>query len=261
MCTVILLFQLSPVAPVVVAANRDEFYERPSVPPELLFQTFPKAIGGRDLRHGGSWMGINECGLLVALTNVRSTKEGQLSRGQIVLDALRCENQAEVSKLLEKGRVHEQCQPFNLLYGTGKLMSIAYARPEGLNIKDVQPGLHVLPSNGVLDDPNLPKVSRAQQLSENASAADNWEDLRMTLTTCLADRWIPPVAAMPVELRNTVWGLDGERQIQAINVNTPSYGTCSSTFITVGYGPLRYYFSDGPLDAAELRPYHQILKT
>lgn len=259
MCTVILLYQLSPVAPVVVAANRDEFYERPSVPPELLFQTFPKAIGGRDLRHGGSWMGVNESGLLVALTNVRSVKEGQLSRGQIVLEALRCENPTAVSELLKTHRAHEQCQPFNLLYGTCQEMFVAYARADGLNINDVKPGVHALPSNGVLDDPDLPKVARAQQLTETASAADNWEALCETLTTCLSDRWIPPDAAMPVTLRNTVWGLEGERQIQAINVNTPNYGTRSSTLITLGRRQLRYYFSDGPLDTAELRPYHQLL--
>jgi len=74
-----------------VAANRDESLSRPSAPPQVL-DAARGIVGGKDLRSGGTWLGINRQGLFVAVTNrqePRSTAES-LSRGQLALEALRC---------------------------------------------------------------------------------------------------------------------------------------------------------------------------
>ena len=70
MCTLAIYFRMLPDYPLVVAANRDEQYDRPSAPPQRL-DTVPTIIAGRDLRAGGTWLGINRHGLLAAMLNRR----------------------------------------------------------------------------------------------------------------------------------------------------------------------------------------------
>jgi uncharacterized protein with NRDE domain len=75
--------------PLVVAANRDEAYDRPSAPPA---EIEPGIIDGKDLLGGGTWLGFNRHGLFVAVTN-RSTPPrapDSLSRGLLALESLRC---------------------------------------------------------------------------------------------------------------------------------------------------------------------------
>ncbi len=89
MCVLAVFIDLWPGRPLVVAANRDEYLERPSAPPQELE---PGIVGGRDLRAGGTWLGANRHGLLVALTNRRapSRTPESYSRGLLALEALRC---------------------------------------------------------------------------------------------------------------------------------------------------------------------------
>src|SRR5512145_1458577 len=88
-----------PQYPLLVAANRDEQYDRPSAPPQVLGEE-PKIIAGRDLRAGGTWLGINEHGVLAALLN-RRVNSGTVSfpdarsRGLLSLDLLAHSSAAE----------------------------------------------------------------------------------------------------------------------------------------------------------------------
>ena len=93
MCTLALYFKVFPGYPLVVAANRDEHYDRPSAPPSIT-GTDPTILAGTDLRAGGTWLGVNEYGLLVGILN-RRQKPGSIpqdnyrSRGLLCLELLR----------------------------------------------------------------------------------------------------------------------------------------------------------------------------
>ena len=89
MCVLALWLGVDPKRPLVVAANRDESYGRPSMPPS---EIEPGIVGGKDLQSGGTWLGFNRHGLFVAVTN-RKTPErtpDSISRGLVALEALRC---------------------------------------------------------------------------------------------------------------------------------------------------------------------------
>jgi uncharacterized protein with NRDE domain len=79
MCTLALYFKVFTGYSVVVAANRDEHYERPSAPPSIIGGS-PTIVAGRDLRAGGTWLGINEYGLLVGILN-RRQQPGPVAHG------------------------------------------------------------------------------------------------------------------------------------------------------------------------------------
>ena len=71
MCTLAIYFQVTTDCPVVIAANRDEFLERPAVDPTTLLE-HPHVVGGKDLRAGGTWLGISEHGIVAGLLNRRA---------------------------------------------------------------------------------------------------------------------------------------------------------------------------------------------
>ncbi|MBM3274656.1 MAG: NRDE family protein, partial [Candidatus Sericytochromatia bacterium] len=85
MCLLVALFKQIPGYPLVVAANRDEFLERPAVPMAVLQDTGPRILGGRDELAGGTWLAVNEHGLIAALTNFPSpTRDpARRSRGEL----------------------------------------------------------------------------------------------------------------------------------------------------------------------------------
>jgi len=89
MCVMALWLRPASDTPLVVAANRDEFRARPSAPPQALEKGI---VGGKDLRGGGTWFGVNDRGLFVAVTNRRAPArvEASYSRGLLALEALRC---------------------------------------------------------------------------------------------------------------------------------------------------------------------------
>jgi uncharacterized protein with NRDE domain len=89
MCVLALMVGRDPAVPLVVAANRDEFRDRPASPP---VEIEPGIVAGRDLRAGGTWLGVNRHGLFVAVTNRRvpARTEACVSRGLLALEALRC---------------------------------------------------------------------------------------------------------------------------------------------------------------------------
>ena len=84
MCLIAFAIDASPACPLLIAANRDEFLDRPTAP--LHRWTLPdgtSVVAGRDLRDGGTWLGVSETGRVAMLTNVRSVQigSGQRSRG------------------------------------------------------------------------------------------------------------------------------------------------------------------------------------
>ncbi|MGH0029521.1 MAG: NRDE family protein, partial [Myxococcota bacterium] len=92
MCTLIVLHRCFEAAPLVVAANRDEYLDRPTEGPALreTARGDGRVVAPRDARAGGTWLGLNENGLFAAITNRRceSPDPDRRSRGLIVMDAL-----------------------------------------------------------------------------------------------------------------------------------------------------------------------------
>lgn len=89
MCLIVFAWRPGHAQPLIVAANRDEFYDRPAEGPRVLE---PGIVGGRDLRGGGTWLGVNRHGGFVAITNRRAPERtaDSYSRGLLALEALRC---------------------------------------------------------------------------------------------------------------------------------------------------------------------------
>lgn len=252
MCTLIIARALHPDLPVLVAANRDEFFARPTTPPEAWADP-AGVVAGRDLRAGGTWMGATRAGFFVGLTNQRSPGQGVLggrSRGDVVTAALRAGTVSGVRAQLADLDPRTM-NPFNLLYGDAEHLEVAYAHPEAsaVRFEAVPPGLHVLP-NDVLDSAAFPKVVRAQTLlaaplarvvhDADAAAGDA---LFAAMIAALGDTWSPPQlpggvdAHLPEALRHA---------LHALCVVTPTYGTRSATAVALKHGGVAHYrYADG----------------
>jgi uncharacterized protein with NRDE domain len=241
MCTLIVARGMHPDWPVLVAANRDEFLNRPATPPQVLLEA-PRAVGGRDLKAGGTWMGVTAAGHFVGLTNQRTfaaADPDRRSRGDVVLEALRLDDPGRVSAWLATLRPDDY-NPFNLLYGTADDLRVAYAHPgeARVRIEPVPPGLHVLP-NDVLDAPSFPKVDGAMALLAGVPADALFEAMQAALgdTTPPPELPLEPDNAMPAPVRAA---------LHALRVITPIYGTRSATAVALRPGGVaRYLFADG----------------
>ncbi|MBD8487939.1 NRDE family protein [Echinicola sp. CAU 1574] len=149
MCLITFHWQSDPIYKLILVANRDEFFSRPSA---KIHQWDNGIYAGRDLKSGGTWMGIHPNGRFAALTNYRDLahlKANPVSRGKLVLDYLT--SQESPSRYLEN--VHEnrdQYDGFNLFVADKDNMW--YFSNYDNKPKLVSPGLHGI-SNALLDDP------------------------------------------------------------------------------------------------------------
>ena len=238
MCLVLLANRSLPHTGILLAGNRDEFKSRPSAPPEVI-STNPVIHAGRDLEAGGTWMGRNEWGLTAALTNRRSGSlpEGEpLSRGGIITGLLGHESAENAADWLASQPIR-QYRPFNVLFGS--LSAFYYFASEDTPQPVLlEPGFYAL-SNSFLDDQSWPKVSRCHHFFQ-ANRSLPGEKLLENLTWFLGDS-TPPDQKPWTDLSEEIHGALG-----AVFIRNTTYGTVSSTIITLG-GTLgdRYYFAEG----------------
>ena len=223
MCLLLLALDTHPSYKLVLAANRDEFYDRPTAT-AAFWNESPEILAGRDLRDGGTWLGITRKGRLAAITNYRdpsSVKEDAPSRGELVSGFLLSRENPEtyLARLSEKAHHYNG---FNLvLAAEGKYFwfSNRNGPPQRL-----RPGIYGI-SNHLLDTP-WPKVTEGKaRLQEMFSESLNFE----AVFQMLSDRSIPP----DVHLPDTGVGLEWERSLGAVFVERPGYGTRSSTLLTI----------------------------
>jgi hypothetical protein len=150
--------------PVVLAANRDEYYDREALPPRLLMHA-PEVVGGQDKRAGGTWLGVNEHGVVAALTNCYSGPgqvAGRPSRGRLCLEALACKSAtAAVDQVANMIRA-EACNPFNLVL-FDRTGAWSASNVPNWQCRSLPGGWHVL-GNTRLDDPDDNRVARAQTI-------------------------------------------------------------------------------------------------
>lgn len=225
MCLIFLAHRVHPRYPLILAANRDEFYQRPTVP-AAFWETEPQLLAGRDLKSGGTWLGIRRTGRIAALSNYRdpnSVRENAPSRGDLVTDFLLGDMPpAEYLALLRK-RSHDY-NGFNIIFGDLKNLFFYSNRGEVPPL--LQPGIHGL-SNHLLDTP-WPKVRKGKKALAEI-LADEREPAVEEIFALLADRSPPDDSLLP----DTGVGLETERLLAPLFISGPTYGTRSSSILLI----------------------------
>lgn len=199
-------------------------------------------------------MGASERGFFVALTNQRSHRPpvtAPRSRGEIVAQALSSASVDGVRELLHALDPRDYAG-FNLLYGDAARLEAAYVRPDRreAEVRPLGDGVWVLP-NDRIGSPEFPKQHRAQQLVEPLLLVDELSSLLGGLPGVLGDHQKPDITAVPAPPPESPFSRVVARELQALCIHTPSYGTRSSTVVALGEGRIeRYLFADGPPCAA-----------
>ena len=225
MCLIVFAWKVIPGTPLIAAANRDEFYDRPA-DRAAWWEDHPQVYAGRDLRGGGTWLGIARQGRFAALTNIRGPGERRdcaPSRGSLVAGFLSGDDSPH--QYLERVRgPSEHYNGFNLIIGDDQDM-IWYSNREHSDPRNGQPlapGIYGL-SNDRLDAP-WPKVVRtkaqfASMLCQAAPTEAYFEMLKDT--TRAADCRLPKTGV----------SLEMERLLSAVCIESETYGTRVSTVV------------------------------
>ena len=225
MCLLVIAYRVHPDYPIVVAANRDEFYDRPT---RALHDWGKEShiVAGRDLKGGGTWMGINRQGRLAALTNYREPDRHDAqapSRGHLVSDFLK--GPENLNQYINKVSLDAiKYNGFNLVLLEGDQL-LYFSNRSGV-AEEVRPGIHGL-SNGLLNTP-WPKVTRSCRAVKSQLNPTRPADVE-ALMHILGDRSIPPDYDLP----RTGVGLEWERRLGSIFIRSDIYGTRSSTVLLV----------------------------
>lgn len=233
MCLALLANQTQSRKRLILALNRDEYYARPSQPAGFWAQN-ESVLAGIDEKSGGTWAGITRSGRFAVLTNFRDTalyrKEAK-SRGPIVKRYL-TGDMAPLSFLEMIKNEVQIYNHFNLIVGdSGSLRDpptiLSFASRSG-RIEELSEGLYGL-SNQLLDTP-WPKVQRGKQALAKVLA--NYPAPRpRDILPILMDRRPAKFSELP----DTGVGYEMETVLSPIFIETPTYGTCSSTVMTVDY--------------------------
>ncbi len=151
MCLLALFFRAVEDAAVVVAANREEFYARGGEPPQILGGACP-AVAGIDLVAGGTWLGVNARGVLVAVTNrPKSELPAQLrSRGLLIRELLSCPTARVAGDSAIAELEQNRYAGCNILCADSDSALVIHAG-DWLRVRPLPPGLHVLTSHDVND--------------------------------------------------------------------------------------------------------------
>ena len=222
MCLIVFAWQVHPDYPLVVAANRDEYFTRPTLPAHW-WHDEPDLLAGRDLLAGGTWMGITRTGRFAALTNYRAPQQapdGAPSRGSLVRQALN--TTTSTSETLNALEQHShRYAGFNLIISDGLTLGIHESARNTSRI--LNPGIYGL-SNHLLDTP-WPKVKQARERFTAAlsSLPDPHIFLNLLRDTTLAhDEDLPSTGIL----------FEWERLLSPAFIQAPGYGTRSSTLLT-----------------------------
>jgi uncharacterized protein with NRDE domain len=221
MCLIVFAWRPDHAQPLIVAANRDEFYARPSLPlaqwPEA-----PNVYAGRDLEAGGTWLGIGANGRFAALTNIRDPHQppSRKSRGELVAGFLLGDKSID-DYLSDIVRRSIEYAGFNLLIGnTNELWHFNARESEAVMLP---PGVYGL-SNAGLDTP-WPKLLKARTALEEVLA----DPQPQALLALLGDAQTAPFTELP----DTGVGLATETLLSSVFIASQSYGTRASTALIV----------------------------
>lgn len=231
MCLLAVFFRIHPEAPLIVAANRDEFLSRPAAAMTVLRDSGPRILGGKDEQAGGTWLAVNEHGLFAGLTNLPSPKRDPLkrSRGELPLALAR---HPDAKTAVEAFRLKFRPEDFNpawLLAGDrNSLYYLDFTSGKKAKAEALAPGLYVLENRPLTE--SSPKTEYVRKALSGAAALKGG-DLLPFLYKVLKSHETP-----------------------AACVHAGPYGTRSSTIVFVPPGPEspRIWFTDGPPCASPL---------
>ena len=227
MCLIVLAWRARADLPLAVAANRDEWRDRPAEPARW-WPDSPGLLAGRDLKAGGTWMGLTRSGRFAAVTNFRDPADKRstaLSRGALVTDFLLSAESPRAFLERLRGRARDY-NGFNLILGdaAGIYWFSNRAGADPRNGKPLEPGIYGV-SNGLLDAP-WPKVVRTKATFASLLLQGAPEEAYFEM---LADTTRAPDMRLP----DTGVPLDLERELSAVCIEIPGYGTRTSTVVKV----------------------------
>ncbi len=224
MCLLLISYETHPKYKLIIAANRDEFYNRPSEPAKF-WNDFPSLLAGKDLQAGGTWLGITKNGRFAAITNYRdmnNLKNIAPSRGELVKNFLTGNDSPNIfsEKLFASAEAYNG---YNLLFSD--MNEFYYFSNQTKKQIELVPGIYGL-SNHLLDTPwhkvEKSKTSFKNILNEENITSENLFDI-------LSDTSTPPDDLLP----HTGLALEIERAVSPVFVSTPFYGTRTSTVIFI----------------------------
>jgi uncharacterized protein with NRDE domain len=223
MCLILVAWRVHPAYRLVVAANRDEFFARPTAA-AAFWADHPDILAGRDLQDGGTWLGVSRRNRFAALTNYRDPGHhlaGRPSRGRLVADFLG--SALSPDEWLDAATADAaRYNGFNLLLGDGRILHW-FSNVTGER-RELAPGIYGV-SNHLLDTP-WPKVQAAKSGLSAALAALPDE---IQLLELLRDDRPHPEETLP----RTGVSLEWERLLSSAFVRAPDYGTRSSTLVMI----------------------------
>jgi len=233
MCLILFAYRMHPSYRMIVAANRDESYTRPTAPAGF-WTDAPAVLAGRDLLHGGTWLGFTRSGRFAAVSNYRETSAALSrgpSRGHLVANYL-LGDESPTTYLKRVAAEGARYPGFNLIAGDSD--ALYYFSNRAAGIQRLGPGLHGV-SNALLDTP-WPKVESGKALLREQTQAHR-EPQVDALLAGLTDRRLPADSRLP----DTGVGLERERELAPLFIRGREYGTRSSTVLLVDYaGGVRF---------------------
>ncbi len=224
MCLILFSLDHHSKYKLVVAANRDEFYQRPTQQADY-WAEHPEILAGKDKEAGGTWMGITQTGRISMLTNYRdlsNIKQNAPSRGHLVSEFL-IKSTSPTDYLAHLESNGTQYNGYNILCGS--VDSLYYYGSYQQGVHKVSEGVHGL-SNALLDT-QWPKVEKGKEELEEILKAKTIDP--ESLFELLYDDQIAPENQLP----DTDVGLEKEKMLSPVFIKSPEYGSRCSTVVLV----------------------------
>lgn len=228
MCLIVFAWKVIPGMPLIVAANRDEYYHRPTAPAGW-WEDHPDIYAGKDLQGGGTWMGVTKDGRFAALTNIRKPDlhhcASAPTRGKLVSDYLSgtCTPEDYIQQIAQENMPYNG---YNLLVGNRDTL-LWYSNHGTSDPRNGQPlnyGIYGL-SNDLLDTP-WPKVTRAKAQFASLLCQGAPEE---TFFEMLGDRTLANDCRLP----KTGVSTEFERILSSVFIASDNYGTRASSVVLV----------------------------
>ena len=234
-CTLVIAWQVFPDTPLVVAANRDESNGRHSHAPSV-YHDIPRTIAPRDARAGGTWIGYNDCGLFVGITNRWVDRDGDRSRGQLVADCLEYGSTTAAARHVRRSIDSDQYAGFNLVV-TDFERAVLFEFDGTLSVTEFDPGVHVVVNVGA-DGDFFEPTARPEVGRQQAATAERLRAVLAPASDESASEWLSRAGEAL-----------GDHEYD-VCVHGDGFGTRSSSLIQLTSVDGRivddYWFADGP---------------
>lgn len=241
MCLLAVLYRLVPESPILVAANREEYYDRPSQPPSIQSGK-PRVLCGLDQRAGGTWLGVNQHGMFVGVCSRRTSNEqlGARARGLLAREILRTGSARRgVDKAVEE-MMSERYESLNMIICDAESGWVVHADQEP-DVVPLEEGLNII-GNQDVNDPSDERVRLAHRL----------------LTLQMLDSPVKFLAVASKVFARAPTPAGRPTMVARGN----DYGTVSSTLIALSPKPRDaiFQFASGAPDQAKYEDYSPMLR-